>query len=119
MRLQRVDPDDAERLTEVLVQFARGLALRVAVFEVRGEIPLMQVSDQLTWIAEAVVTEVLHYAYREVAHKYGHPVCTESDQQDALGLAVLGYGKLGGLEMSYGSDLDLVFVHGIDADHPD
>ena len=117
MRLQRVDPDDAERLTEVLVQFARGLAFRVAVFEVRGEIPLMQVSDQLTWIAEAVVTEVLHYAYREVAHKYGHPVCTESDQHDALGLAVLGYGKLGGLEMSYGSDLDLVFVHGIDADH--
>ena len=33
-----------------------------------------------------------------------------------LGLSVLGYGKLGGLEMSYGSDLDLVFVHGIDSE---
>ena len=48
MRLQRVDPDDSERLTEVLVQFARGLAFRVAVFEIRVEIPLMRVSDQLT-----------------------------------------------------------------------
>ena len=116
MRLQRVDPDDPERLTEVLVQFARGLAFRVAVFEVRGEIPLMQVSDQLTWIAEAVVSEVLHYAYREVENKHGQPVVIESDREDALGLSVLGYGKLGGLEMSYGSDLDLVFVHGIDPD---
>jgi glutamate-ammonia-ligase adenylyltransferase len=116
MRLQRVDPDDPERLTEVLVQFARGLAFRVAVFEVHGEIPLMRVSDQLTWIAEAVVSEVLRYAYREVANKHGQPVIVESDRNDALGLSVLGYGKLGGLEMSYGSDLDLVFVHGIDPD---
>lgn len=117
MRLQRIDRDDSERVAEVLVQFARGLAFRVAVFDVRGEIPLMQVSDGLTWVAEAVVVEVLHYAYREVAHMHGYPVCIESDQQDAPGLAILGYGKLGGLEMSYGSDLDLVFVHGICADH--
>ena len=116
MRLQRVDPDDSERLTEVLVQFARGLAFRVAVFEIRGEISLMGVSDQLTWIAEAVVTEVLHYAYREVANKHGHPVINVSEGDNWLGLSVLGYGKLGGLEMSYGSDLDLVFVHGIDSD---
>ena len=116
MRLQRVDPDDPERLTEVLVQFARGLAFRVAVFEIRGEIPLMRVSDQLTWIAEAVVSEVLHYAYREVSHKHGHPVANASEGDNRFGLSVLGYGKLGGLEMSYGSDLDLVFVHGIDPD---
>ena len=116
MRLQRVDPDDPERLTEVLVQFARGLAFRVAVFEIRGEIPLMRVSDQLTWIAEVVVSEVLHYAYREVSYKHGHPVVNASEGDNRLGLSVLGYGKLGGLEMSYGSDLDLVFVHGIDPD---
>ena len=116
MRLQRVDPDDSERLTEVLVQFARGLAFRVAVFEIRGEIPLMGVSDQLTWIAEAVVSEVLHYAYREVTNKYGHPAGNASEGDNWFGLSVLGYGKLGGLEMSYGSDLDLVFVHGIDPD---
>ena len=116
MRLQRVDPDDAERLTEVLVQFARGMAFRVAVCEVRGEIPLMRVSDQLTWIAEAVVTEVLHYAYRESVNKHGQPARVVDADGDALGLAVLGYGKLGGLEMSYGSDLDLVFVHQLDTE---
>ncbi len=116
MRLQRVDPDDPERLTEVLVQFARGLAFRVAVFEIRGEISLMRVSDQLTWIAEAVVSEVLHYAYREVANKYGHPMVNAIEGDNWLGLSVLGYGKLGGLEMSYDSDLDLVFVHGIDSE---
>ncbi len=116
MRLQRVDPDDPERLTEVLVQFTRGLAFRVAVFEIRGEIPLMRVSDQLTWIAETVVSEVLNYAYREVANKHGHPVVNATEGDNWLGLSVLGYGKLGGLEMSYGSDLDMVFVHGIDSE---
>ena len=74
MRLLQVDPDDPERLTEVMVQFARGLAFRVAVFEIRAEIPLMQVSDQLTWIAEAVVSEVLRYAYSEMVTKHGQPV---------------------------------------------
>ena len=116
MRLHRVEPDDSERLIEVLVQFARGLAFRVAVLEIRGEIPLMGVSNQLTWIAEAVVSEVLYYAYREVANKHGHPAVNAGEVDNWPGLSVLGYGKLGGLEMSYGSDLDLVFVHGIDPD---
>ena len=118
MRLLRVDPDDSECLTEVMVQFARGLAFRAAVFEVRAEIPLMQVSDQLTWIAEAVISEVLQYAYSEIATKHGQPVRIGVDRGDALGLSILGYGKLGGLEMSYDSDLDLVFVHGIEPDEP-
>lgn len=116
MRMQRVDPGDSERLTEVLVQFARGSAFRIAVFEARKEVSLMRVSDQLTWIAEAVVTEVLHYAYREVVAKHGRPVLLREAGPNSLGLSVLGYGKLGGIEMSYGSDLDLVFVHGVDPD---
>ncbi|NBS11132.1 MAG: bifunctional [glutamate--ammonia ligase]-adenylyl-L-tyrosine phosphorylase/[glutamate--ammonia-ligase] adenylyltransferase [Gammaproteobacteria bacterium] len=110
-RLARLDPDDAEALIETLVQFARGQAFRVAVFEVTEDIPLMRVSDQLTWIAEAVIAEVLAFAYRDVEAKHGRPVGAEQDS----GIAVLGYGKLGGIEMSYGSDLDLVFVHAIDA----
>lgn len=118
VRLQRVDPEDTEQLTETLVQFARGMAFRVAVFEVRQQIPLMRVSDQLTWIAEAVVTEVLNFAYREALQKYGAPVRVQEAAADNMGLAVLGYGKLGGLEMSYGSDLDLVFVHDVDPDQP-
>jgi glutamate-ammonia-ligase adenylyltransferase len=116
MRLQRVDPEDPEQLTETLAQFARGLAFRVAVFEVRQSIPLMRVSDQLTWVAEAVVTEVLHQAYREAFLKHGAPVRIQLSDANTLGLAVLGYGKLGGIEMNYGSDLDLVFVHDIDPD---
>jgi [glutamine synthetase] adenylyltransferase / [glutamine synthetase]-adenylyl-L-tyrosine phosphorylase len=110
-RLARLDPEDAEALIETLVQFARGQAFRVAVFEVTEDIPVMRVSDQLTWIAEAVIAEVLSFAYRDVEARHGRPVGAEHD----LGVAVLGYGKLGGIEMSYGSDLDLVFVHSIDA----
>jgi len=108
-RLARLDPSDAEALIETLVQFARGQAFRVAVFEVSEDIPLMRVSDQLTWIAEAVITEVLAFAYRDIAAKHGEP----HRAGDGLGMAVLGYGKLGGIEMSYGSDLDLVFVHDV------
>ena len=51
-----------------------------------------------------------------MATKHGQPVRIGDNREDALGLSILGYGKLGGLEMSYESDLDLVFVHGIDPD---
>ena len=67
MRLQRVDPDDPERLTEVLVQFARGLAFRVAVFEIRGEIPLTRIRS-VDLDCRGSGFRSADYAYREVAN---------------------------------------------------
>ncbi len=108
-QLASVDPDDDEQQMERLRQFARSNRLRVAAADMAGAIPLMVVSDYLTWIAEAATAQVLEHAWRYLVARHGRP--TEVEGADK-GFAVIAYGKLGGLELGYGSDLDLVFLHG-------
>jgi glutamate-ammonia-ligase adenylyltransferase len=69
----------------------------------------MKVSDRLTDTAELVLDYSLRAAWRERVAKYGTPRCGPPPRE--AGFAVIGYGKLAGLELGYGSDLDLVFLH--------
>jgi glutamate-ammonia-ligase adenylyltransferase len=109
--LAPVEPEDLEQQMERLRQFAHGNMLRVAAADLTGVVPLMKVSDYLSEIGEATVARVLRLAFQHLASRHGPPKGLRSDE---TGLLVLGYGKLGGLELGYGSDLDLVFVHGSD-----
>jgi len=70
----------------------------------------MQVSDNLTWIAEVIIEHVLTVAWSNLVANHGAPARADTGS----GLAVIGYGKLGGIELSYGSDLDLVFLYDAD-----
>lgn len=99
---------DLEQEMEVLRHFVAANRLRVAAADVTGVIPLMIVSDYLTDIATACLEASLRLAWRDVSQKHGCPVgmCDRN-----MGIAVIGYGKLGGIELGYGSDLDLVFIH--------
>ena len=108
-QLAAVDPEDDEQQMERLRLFARSSRLRVAAADLAGIIPLMVVSDYLTWIAEAASGAVLDHAWRYLVARHGRPSGTEGADK---GFAVIGYGKVGGLELGYGSDLDLVFLHG-------
>jgi glutamate-ammonia-ligase adenylyltransferase len=79
---------------------------------VSGALPLMKVSDSLTWLAEAILQQSLSLAWRQMLEKHGMPAgSSESDTR----FAIIAYGKLGGLELGHGSDLDIVFVHDADA----
>jgi glutamate-ammonia-ligase adenylyltransferase len=110
--LAPVADDDLEQQMERLRQFAQGNMLRVAAADLTDVIPLMVVSDYLTEIAEVAVAEVLALTYRHLQARHGTPGGIEGA---GTGFLVLGYGKLGGIELGYGSDLDLVFVHGSDS----
>ena len=103
-QLARVPADDLEQQMDALRSFKEGHVLRVAVCEVTGVLPLMKVSDSLTWCAEAVLEASLDLAWRMTVAQYGRP----SGGHDFL---IVGYGKLGGLELGPGSDLDLLFLH--------
>lgn len=76
----------------------------------------MKVSDSLTFIAEVVLEKALQRVFGELVKKHGYPVNAQGEPVSEAhnGFAIIGYGKLGGLEMSYSSDLDLVFIHDID-----
>ncbi|MGB6355641.1 MAG: bifunctional [glutamate--ammonia ligase]-adenylyl-L-tyrosine phosphorylase/[glutamate--ammonia-ligase] adenylyltransferase, partial [Steroidobacteraceae bacterium] len=111
-RTERLPADDPERQVEGLRQFQKVAVFTVALADLTGRLPLMKVSDRLTDIAELIVQRCMDLAWQQMTETYGVPYCGE--QEAALRevrVAVAAYGKLGGLELGYGSDLDLVFLH--------
>ena len=71
----------------------------------------MQVSDRLTDIAELIVASAMDLGWGQITAQFGVPMCGEGVQRRAVNICAVGYGKLGGMELGYSSDLDLVFLH--------
>lgn len=110
-RMAGAEQDDEEQLLERLCRFQRAALFRFAVADLIGRLPVMQVSDRLTDLAELLIERVLALAWQHVTAAVGTPMCGEADARRPVRIAVIGYGKLGGMELGYASDLDLVFVH--------
>ncbi|MDO9168693.1 MAG: bifunctional [glutamate--ammonia ligase]-adenylyl-L-tyrosine phosphorylase/[glutamate--ammonia-ligase] adenylyltransferase [Methylobacter sp.] len=140
--LAQIEIQDLEQLMVVLRQFKQLNVLRVAAADIMGVIPLMVVSDYLTYIAESIVDHVVERAWLMLTDKHGLPPVPGQfstglrhthhpwrsphllpaglrhthhpwryTDNASLGFAVIGFGKLGGIELGYGSDLDLVFLY--------
>lgn len=108
----RMQGEDPERQVEILGQFHGAATFRVAIADLTAGLPLMKVSDRLTDIAELIVQEALSLAWAQITSKHGLPRYTdEHGATHTANMVVVAYGKLGGLELAYGSDLDLVFLH--------
>ncbi len=112
-QMMRIPEDDLEQQMEALRYFKTAHVLRVAAAEIAGTLPLMKVSDYLTWIAEVVLCEVVDIAWANMVARHGNPQ-SESGVPAERDFVVIGYGKMGGIELGYGSDLDLVFVHDVE-----
>jgi glutamate-ammonia-ligase adenylyltransferase len=110
-KLEAVDPEDIEHQMEVLRVFKQVNVLRVAASDVTNVLPLMKVSDHLSDIAEVILEAVVTLCWQNLTKKHGTPKCDFDKQSCSRGFATIAYGKLGGLELGYGSDLDLVFLH--------
>ena len=110
-RLSGAGLDDSEQRFEALRNFQQAAVFRVAVADMSGALPLMKVSDRLTEIAELVLSESIAIAIAELKPRYGTPMCVADGNRRPAGFAIAGYGKLGGLELGYGSDLDIVYMH--------
>lgn len=114
-QMLRIPFEDLEEQMESLRHFKKAHVLRVAASELRGTLPLMKVSDYLTWIAEVVLDHVVNVAFANLVARHGHPG-KHGEPAQGTDFAIIGYGKLGGIELGYTSDLDLVFVHDGDPD---
>ena len=102
-QLEVAHADDSEMQMELLGKFQRASQFRIALADFNGSLPIMRVSDCLTELAEVILGYALQVAWRDVTAIHGVP--------GSAGFGIIAYGKLGGLELSYGSDLDLVFLH--------
>lgn len=109
-RLLHCDEEDLEQQMEELRNFKQINILRVAAADIVGAVPLMVVSDHLTEIAEVVLDATLDIAWRYMVKRHGRPLCGDERVCD-VGFAIVAYGKMGGFELGYGSDLDIVFLH--------
>ncbi len=105
-QMLRVPLNDLEAQMDGLRYFKAAGVLRVAASEISGRLPLKKVSDRLTWLAEVILEHVLAIAWTDLTAKYGEP----ARDSEGTGIAIIGYGKLGGIELGHGSDLDLVMI---------
>lgn len=106
--LLRIDQQDLETQMDALREFKLTNQLKIAAAEVTGVLDTALVSDHLSYLAEVITEQVVNAAWHQMQQRYGVPPGTSA--QD-MAFAVIAYGKLGGLELSYSSDLDLVLLH--------
>ncbi|MBI5462361.1 MAG: bifunctional [glutamate--ammonia ligase]-adenylyl-L-tyrosine phosphorylase/[glutamate--ammonia-ligase] adenylyltransferase [Gammaproteobacteria bacterium] len=111
LRMAQIDAEDLEQQMDALRQFQKAAVLRVAAADVLGATPLMRVSDYLTDLAEVILKEVLALCWAHMVRRHGVPGGHAEGHRQPVGFAIIAYGKLGGIELGYGSDLDLVFLH--------
>ena len=108
-RLALVDARDPEAAWRALAEVKNGHVLRVGLADFAGALDPLAVCEELTAIAEACLAQALELVEGQLAARHGRP------PGDAR-FAVLALGKLGGRELGYAADLDVVFVYDIRGD---
>jgi len=98
---------DTEREMDILREAHHAQVFRVLAQDLAGLQTLERISDHLSELADILVQETLALAWPKIRQRH----------RETPAFAVIGYGKLGGKELGYASDLDLVFLY--DDDHPD
>ncbi|OAD23639.1 bifunctional glutamine-synthetase adenylyltransferase/deadenyltransferase, partial [Candidatus Thiomargarita nelsonii] len=111
LQAQLTQIDDLERQMDKLRQFKRANVLHVAAAEISGNLTVELVSDYLTAIADTLMRRALSIASDYLMQKHGQPFCVDDGKTRQAALCVVAYGKAGGIELSYSSDLDIVFLH--------
>jgi glutamate-ammonia-ligase adenylyltransferase len=98
--------DDDETLLNLLRRAHHAEVFRTLARDVEGRLTVEQVADDLSALAESILRVTTRWCWERL--KYRH--------RDAPRFAIIAYGKLGGKELGYGSDLDIVFVYDDDDD---
>jgi glutamate-ammonia-ligase adenylyltransferase len=96
---------DTERQMEVLRHFKQAQVIHLAAQDLAGTLPLEILSDHLSDLACAILSEVLRLAWDSLRTRH----------RPEPRFAVIGYGKLGGKELGYATDLDIIFLYDDDA----
>lgn len=98
-----------EEEVDSLPWFKKEELKRIQYLDLENKITVSQVSEQLNLVAEVVIAEAYKLSAQGLRKTYGPPLIDEKGKTIA-GLAIVGMGKLGGKEIDYASDLDLMFI---------
>lgn len=98
---------------EFLCYFKKVYLLCLVVLELKGMLLLMKVSDYLIWLVEVVLEYVVDVVFVNFVSWYGYFWCVDGLVCE-IDFVIIGYGKLGGIELGYILDFDLVFVYSVD-----
>jgi len=99
--------DDVERQMDTLRHFQHRQTFQLLAMDLQGLLPLEKLADHLSDLADMVLRHVLQLCWGSLASRH----------RDVPRFAIIAYGKLGGRELGYASDLDLIFLY--DDDTPD
>jgi [glutamine synthetase] adenylyltransferase / [glutamine synthetase]-adenylyl-L-tyrosine phosphorylase len=99
--LQRTGEDDEESLLNLLRRAHHAEQFRTLARDVEGVLTVEQVADDLSALADAVLRVTARWCWDRLKTRH----------REEPAIAIMGYGKLGGKELGYGSDLDIVFVY--------
>ncbi|MCS7237548.1 MAG: bifunctional [glutamate--ammonia ligase]-adenylyl-L-tyrosine phosphorylase/[glutamate--ammonia-ligase] adenylyltransferase [Thermoguttaceae bacterium] len=91
-----------------LRRFKRREILRIAYGDIVCDQSIHTVTAQISYLAEAILEAALYAAYRRLSQHYGAPRLADGNRARFV---ILGMGKLGGVELNYSSDLDLIFFY--------
>ncbi len=108
--LQQTDSDEEQQM-ERLRMFKQAQVLKIAAMDMAGAIDVFEVSEQLSNVAQTLLNKVMLLAWHWMVAKHGRPMCVIEGKKRPATLGIVAYGKMGGRELGYGSDLDLVFLH--------
>ncbi len=103
---------DYEEKLDALRRFHNEELLRVALGDIRGDLSLQQSPGQLTQLAEICLQQATTMARDELLPRYGLPACQDAKgNEHEASFSIVALGKLGGRELNYHSDLDLIFIY--------
>lgn len=100
--------DDRRAVMEVLRRFKRRETLRIAYGDMIAEQDLATVVQQISFLADALIEAALRAAWKGLARKWGEPRTKRGEPARFVALAL---GKLGGCELNYSSDIDLMYLY--------
>ena len=106
-----IDDENLEQQMDRMRQFKRKTVFSVAVSDVFYQQSVELVSDRLTNLANVLLEKILDLSWRAMVAKYGQPVCVVEGEKCYPTMSIVAYGKMGGNELGYGSDLDIIFLH--------
>ncbi|MGZ3239486.1 MAG: bifunctional [glutamate--ammonia ligase]-adenylyl-L-tyrosine phosphorylase/[glutamate--ammonia-ligase] adenylyltransferase [Burkholderiaceae bacterium] len=100
-------PGDTERQMNILREMHHAQIIRLLAQDLEGDLTVERLADHLSALADVLITATIQAVWKMLPNRH----------RDIPKFAVIAYGKLGGKELGYASDLDVIFLY--DDDHPD